>query len=633
MSEGRVQRRLAAILAADVAGYSRLVREDEEATLSAVGSDIREIFAPSISNHNGRLFKTMGDGLLAEFPSVVDAVRCAVDVQRAMKARNQERAEDRRIAFRIGVNLGDVVADGDDLQGDGVNVAARLEGLAEPGGIWISGSTYEQVRDRLDMGFHDEGERQVRNIDRPVHAIRVVIDGKGAAERRSRKIGDRRQILKYAALVVVVILAIGSVIKMRWASEVEPGETLAVQKPELEEAPRLSIVVLPFTDLSADPAQDYFAEAITEDLITDLSRIRGAFVIARSTSLMYKDKAVNAKDVARELNVRYVLEGSARREGDTVRVNSQLIDGESGIHLWSEKFDRRIDDIIALQSDITGHIASVLRAELIEAESRKPKPANLEAWDYAVRGTVKIHRPSLGPQVYEEAKELFDKAIDLDPSLAMAWEGLSFIHFVASTRELPGISGPDSVKLSLEAAERAVLLDPKSSGAHVALGLAARASGMGPRAISSCETALEINPNNDEAYLCASRAYYVAGRLEESIEMVEIAERLNPRFRPWRRDFYIGASRYFLGEYDAAVAALQSAKADFPKHQSLTFHLVAALAMANQDAAARAMLDEYFGLVGNDRNSIEEIRMTHEKLVPDFALLAEGLRRAGMPDN
>jgi tetratricopeptide (TPR) repeat protein len=245
---------------------------------------------------------------------------------------------------------------------------------------------------------------------------------------------------------------------------------------------------------------------------------------------------------------------------------------------------------------------------------------------------VKIHRPSLGAQVYTEARGLFEKALELDPNLALAWEGLSFIYFVASTRELTGISGPETSKLALEAAEKAVLLDPLSSNAHVVLGLAARWNGLNERAVSACEKALELNPNNDEAYLCASRAYYVLGRLEESIRMVEIAERLNPRFRPWRRDFYTGASRYFMGEYEAAVTDLKRAKADFPRHQSLTFHLVAALAMAGRNAEAIAMLDDYYQLAGRTRDSIAEIRETHQNGTPDFEMLAEGSRRAGMPE-
>ena len=274
----------------------------------------------------------------------------------------------------------------------------------------------------------------------------------------------------------------------------------------------------------------------------------------------------------------------------------------------------------------------MLRAELIEAEALRRQPSDPEAWDYAAQGTAKIHRPTLGAHVYTEAKALFDRAIALDPELALAWEGLSFVYFVASTRELPGISGPDTARLALEAAEKAVSLDPRSSNAHVVLGLATRWVGLSGRAIAACETALALNPNNDEAYLCASRAYYVDGRQEDAIRMVEIAGRLNPQMRPWRRNFYLGASRYFLGEYEAAAALFRAARTEFPRHQSLTFHLAAAEAMAGNLDQARQTLAEYYELPGAAGMTIDGVRRSHADAVPDMDLLAEGLRRAGMPE-
>ena len=342
MVDEPVQRRLAAILAADVRGYGRLVREDEEGTLSAVRSDIAETFDPCIKARNGRIFKTMGDGLLVEFASVVDAVRCAVDVQRAMQDRNADRAEDRKIEFRIGINLGDVVAEGDDLHGDGVNVAARLEGLAEPGGIWISGSAFEQVRDKLEFGFEDTGGHQVKNIDRPVRAYRVYPDALGQG-RISTSVATRLKRLKWPAAAFVAVIAAlvvarqFGVFPIREASpEFDPAsvERMAFALPD-----KPSIAVLPFNNMSDDPAQEYFVDGMTEDLITDLSKISALFVIARNSVFTYKDKPVKAQQVAEELGVRYVLEGSVRRAGDQVRINAQLIDAVSGGHLWADRYD------------------------------------------------------------------------------------------------------------------------------------------------------------------------------------------------------------------------------------------------------------------------------------------------------
>ncbi|MGR3342814.1 MAG: adenylate/guanylate cyclase domain-containing protein [Paracoccaceae bacterium] len=623
MAKDKVARKLTTIMAADVVGYSRLMGADEEATARTF-KIYRQAIDGLIAKHEGRVFGGAGDSVIAEFQSPVEAVRCAVAFQREIEKRNAKLEEARRMRFRMGVNLGDVMIEGDDLLGDGVNVAARLEALAEPGGICISGSVFTQVKGKLKMGFADLGAQKVKNIAEPVPTYRVLLDPAvaGSVIPPKRKIPARWRWVAGVTAAVLVLVVAGLA---WWRPWVPTGGPPGIAK-------RLSIVVLPFKNLSGHTKQDYFADAITEDLISDLSRIRGAFVIARGTSFTYKGKAVNAKTVAQQLKVRYVLEGSVRRSGDQVRINAQLIDGKSGAHVWSAKFDRAFKNVFALQSAITGRIAAVLRAELLEAESRRPKPANLKAWDFAVRGQVMLHRVRLGPNVLSDAKKLFETALKLNPNTALAWEGLAFIHFAAATREIPGVSVPNSSELALKSAQKAVSLDPRRSNAHVVLGQAFFWKGQGARALAACERALALNRNNDEAHVCAAQANIVLGRFAESIRLIEKAQLLNPRFRAWRRNFYIGINRFFLGEYQNAVIALNKAKADFPRQQSVQLYLAASLAMVGRADDARTVLATYTKLARGKRNTIAKLRADRGRVIPDFERFAEALRRAGMPE-
>jgi len=623
MAEQRVQRRLTAFLAADVVGYSRLMGDDAAGPRTRFNAHLDNLIEPAIANRKGRIVKTTGDGILVEFSSVVDAVECAGEIQKGMTERNADEPDGRRMEFRIGVNLGNVIIEGDDIHGDGVNVAARLEALADPGGICVSGDVYRQARRKVEFGFEDLGEQKVKNIVEPVRAYRVLFEGQ--VDQQIASVSKPKQRRQWGAVSAAVILLVGAGAIWNFYIQLTGSKTTADTR-------NLSIVVLPFDNLSGDPKQEYFADAITEDLITDLSRIQGAFVIARSTSFTYKGKRVNAKDVAETLNVRYLLEGSVRRSGKQVRVNAQLIDGKSGAHIWSEKFDRDLKDVIALQSDITGHIASVLRAELLEAESRRPKPANLEAWDYAVRGTAITHRVGLRANGYLEAKQQFEKAIELDSDLAMAWEGLSFIHFSAATREIPGISVPNSVDLALEAAQKAVSLDPKSSNAYKVLGMAFYWKGQGKNALAACQKALDLNRNNDLAIICISRAAFILGRLEESIRLVKKALVLNPRFRVGLKNFYIGNALLYIGKYQESVETLKMAAANFPKHASIKLYLMSALAMAGRKDEARVVLAAYTKLARGKRNTIEKLHADREHIVPNFKRLAKALRKLGFPE-
>ena len=380
-----MERRLAAILAADVAGYSRLVRADEEGTLAALKAVLGDLVAPGIDRHNGRIVKLMGDGVLAEFASVVDAVCAGAEIQRAMADHNARGAEDRRIEFRMGINLGDVVIDGDDIQGDGVNIAARLEGLAETGGICISGAVHEQVRDRVDLAFEDVGDREVKNIDRPVRVWRWVRDAAAPPP-----------------------------------EAVAPRET----KP-LPDKP--SIVVLPFDNMSGDAEQEYFSDGISEDIITDLSKVSGLFVIARNSAFVYKGKGFNVADVCRELGVRFAVEGSVRKAGNRVRVTAQLIDGSSGGHLWAERYDRDLTDIFEVQDDVTQQIVAALKVTLSETEKTLivgGGTKDVGAHDLFLKGRALMFGTKRDREMFERSMPCFRGAIGLDPNYAGAYAGL-----------------------------------------------------------------------------------------------------------------------------------------------------------------------------------------------------------------
>ena len=426
MTTAIATRRLAAILAADVVGYSRLMGADEEGTHERLKMHLREVVDPDIREHHGRIVKTTGDGVLAEFASVVDAVRCAGEIQRAMVDRDLDLTEERRLRFRIGINLGDVIADGDDIYGDGVNIAARLEGLAAPGGICVSGTVRDHIGDRLPYAFEDMGEQSVKNIARPVRAYALRPDGLAAVPAPglpARPSARGRAIIGTLAAAVLVIACIAwwfwpaATSFFRAAKPADQETAAPTPMPgapaTISIAPRFSIVVLPFTNLSNDADQQYFADGITDDLTTDLSRIGHMFVISRNTAFTYRDKPVNAKQIGRELGVRYVLEGSVRRSNNQVRVNVQLIDAETGAHLWAERFDSDIGDLLVLQNQITGRLSNALNLELVGVEAARPTD-HPDAPDYILRGRAAIYKGD-ARENYAQAIDLFEHALALAP--------------------------------------------------------------------------------------------------------------------------------------------------------------------------------------------------------------------------
>src|SRR5262245_8662267 len=492
-------RRLAAILAADVAGYSRLMGADEEGTHERLKAHLRELVDPKIKEHNGRVVKNTGDGMLAEFSSVVDAVRCAAEMQRAMAERNAETVEDKRITFRVGINLGDVIAEEDYIYGDGVNVAARLEALAEPGGICISRVVRDQIRDKLPYPFEDKGEQSVKNIARSVRvfALRPEAVAELPATSASAPAPHRRLSAATMAIATGAVILIAADVWWFWpASRPSPAPPVAVSttagggqttrsvsEPPL--APRLSIVVLPFANLSTDPEQQYLADGVTEDLTTDLSRISHMFVISRNTAFTYKDKPVNAKQVGRELGVRYVLEGSTQQSAKQIRVNVQLIDAETDAHLWAERFDRDMGDLFTLQNEITSCIAIALSAELVGAEAARPTD-NPDALEYIFRGRAAFLKPN-SREKWAETIGFFERALALDPRSANAQ---SFLASALANRVLSGVSY--SAAADITRAEplvsQALALAPRSALPHLAKGELMRARGLPDAAILEYET-------------------------------------------------------------------------------------------------------------------------------------------------
>ncbi len=481
-----MERRLAAIMATDVVGYSRLIRADEEGTLAALKALRADLIDPKIAEHHGRIVKLMGDGMLVEFASVVDAVHAAVQTQQAVTDHNADVPADRRIEFRIGINLGDVVIDGDDIQGDGVNVAARLEGMAEPGGICVSGMVYEGVRDRIDVPFEDLGEQEVKNIDRPVRVWRWLASD-GAA----------------------------------------PKGPLGATKPlPLPDKP--SIAVLPFDNMSGDPEQEYFADGIAEDITTSLSKFSSLFVIARNSSFSFKGQQLEVKEIGKRLGVRYVVEGSVRRAGYRARITAQLVDAIEDKHIWAERYDRDLEDIFAVQDEVTLAIVQAIEPRLISSEQqralRKP-PENLDAWENFQRGMWHLFKYS--PEECQAAYSFLQRAIILDPNFAAAHACLGYAHCLRVLHDISADPAED-IELALEAGRKAARLDEHEAYAYLTIGRAKIFQRRFDEALAATDQAISINPNFALAHMIRGHGLWHAGRPEEAVRSIDIGIRASP---------------------------------------------------------------------------------------------------------
>ena len=478
-----MERRLTAILAADVVGYSRLMGANETGTLAALKALQTDFIDGKIAEHQGRIVKLTGDGMLVEFPSVVNAVSCAAEVQRGMHDRNVGVPQDHRIEFRIGVNLGDVIVEGEDIFGDGVNVAARLESIAKPGGITISGSVRDHVGNRLDLAFEDMGEQALKNIERPIHVYSVSL------------------------------------------SKPAGRDTKDAMPARGEQPERPSIAVLPFNNMSGDPEQEYFSDGITEDIITDLSKVSGLFVVARNTAFTYKGKPVKVQQVGQELGVTFILEGSVRKAGSRVRVTGQLISSRDGGHVWADRYDRDLTDIFAIQDDITHAIVEQLKVKLLPQEKKSISQTptdNVEAYTYYLRGRDFFYRHS--KRYYQLARRMFAKAVELDPLYARAYAGIadcdSFLFLWY--REDVGI---DSI---LDMSAKALALDDKLAEAHASRGLALSLKHQYEQASAEFEQAITLGPNSFAAHYLYARASFAQGELERAAALFERAAEIKP---------------------------------------------------------------------------------------------------------
>ena len=465
-----VERKLTAILCADVYGYSRLMGGDEEATLVTLSAH-RKIIDSLIEQHHGRFVNSAGDSVLAEFASVVEAVNCAVDIQTALKAENAKLPPERRMEFRIGVNLGDVMVEGDQIYGDGINVAARLESLADPGGICISGTVHEQVRDKLALGYQDNGEQTVKNIARPVHVWRVLLNGT-TPHRETRRIPRRYWrggVLSLTGLAIIV----GTIVLVQHISLKPPRTSASIppaQSPSLALPDKPSIAVLPFANLSGDPQQEYFSDGITDDLVTDLSRVPGLFVIDRGSTFAYKGKPAKVQEVGRELGVKYVLEGSARKTADRVRINVQLVDASTGDQIWTQRYDRQLHDIFALQDEIVQSLAATLNLQLTVLQrgwlltAAHEKSGSVRLFFARVRDFYL----SPTPDGLAKGRKMLEKSVELDPGYADAYEALAVSYFVGSIWQFD--KDPGVLDRAAESVEKAIALDDSDSDAYAVRG-------------------------------------------------------------------------------------------------------------------------------------------------------------------
>jgi adenylate cyclase len=619
-------RKLAAILAADVAGYSRLAGSDEDRTLARLRGLRSDLIDPAIAAHHGRVVKRTGDGVLTEFRSVVDAVRCGIEVQNGMVERNAGLSPERRIEFRVGIHLGDVVEESDgDLMGDGVNIAARLEGIAKPGTICLSEDAYRQVKSRLDLAVSDLGATQLKNIAEPVRVYSLEV-GKAAQAKPIKPTARKRRALTVVlgAAVLALIAIAGSAWYFLGAQR--PATVTSNPPRARAEAAHLSIVVLPFANLSCDPCQDYFADGITENLTTDLSRIRNSFVIARNTAFTFKGKNIGSKEISKELGVRYVLEGSVQRDQNRVRVNAQLIDGETGAHLWADRFEEGITDLFKLQDEVVARLANSLGYELTKAEAqRSTHSTNPDAIDLTMRGwTVFWHPPTKDNTA--SARDYFERAIKIDPQNAEAMVGLAYTR-IRATFYGWSTGAEDTYAAQLDLLTKATATNPGYAFAYYVKSLALFNTRQFPGAIEAAQTAVALDPNAAYGYFAMGVAERAAERCEQSIVHIKQAFALSPRdplSGLWHTT--LGVAEICLGQLDAAIVELKRAiDAGYRPYLPYAF-LAAAEAAKGDDAEAKLVLAEARRL--NPQLTIKWFLENYS--VPP--MIVDSLRKAGVPE-
>jgi adenylate cyclase len=630
MAEKGFKRKLTAILSADVAGYSRLMAEDETATVKTIAS-YREVMASLIKQHRGRVVDSPGDNLLAEFSSVVDAVQCAVAVQNEIQTQNAELPDNRRMEFRIGINLGDVIDEDDRIYGDGVNIAARLEALADPAGICVSKTAFDQIETKLPLGYEYLGEQSVKNIPKPVGAYRVLMKPEAAG----KVIGEKRFLGKFSrktamnTIIGLVIIAAGLIgwnIYLYQSKKVEPA---SVEKMVFPLPDKPSIAVLPFANMSEGPKQEYLGEGLTDQIINSLSKIPNLFVIARNSTFTYKGKPVKVQKVAEDLGVRYVLEGSVQRSADRVRIAVQLIDAITGRHKWSESYDREIEDIFAIQDDITMAITKALNIELGQGEQarlwQKRSTTNLKAYLKYLEGVSYFFRST--KEDNSRARQLFEEALALDPDYASAYGFLGWVHW-SDARYGWVESRGKSIETAYKYAQKAIELDDTLDPAYRLIGGVYLLKRQHEKTIAQAERAIAINPNGagNNAYIAG--ALGCAGRWEEGLGFAEKSIRLSP-FPPVIYYWILGRAYFMTGQYDKAVETFKKAVHVNPDYLVARAFLAASYSSLDRQAEAAAQADEVLRI--NPKFTLESYAKTLPyKNKVDIERYVAALRKAGL---
>ena len=620
------KRKLTAILSADVKGYSRLMGEDDEATVRTITA-YRKVITEVVQKHRGRVVDSPGDNILAEFASVIDAVSSAVEIQEELRVRNSELPEERKMEFRIGVNLGDVIHEEERIYGDGVNVAARVESLADPGGICVSGTVFDQIESKLPLGYEFLGEQSVKNISKPVRIYKALMDpeavGKVIGEQRAEPRRGQR-----VALVVVtaLLLIVGGL--LIWRTVFPPVQVASVEKMAFPLPDRPSIAVLPFDNLSGDPEQEYFSDGLTEEIISSLSRVPKLFVIARNSTFTYKGKPVKVQQVSEELGVRYVLEGSVRKGGDKIRITAQLIDAITGNHLWAEQYDRDLKDIFAVQDEITKNIITAMQVKLTKGEEVKAASKgtkNLEAYLKYLQANELVNK--INPESNALAKQLAEEAIALDPDYAWAYYILGRSNMM-DVWVKASKSPKESIGKAIELVQKAIALDDTNTEAHGLLSFLFSMTNQHDKAVAEAEKAVALNPNSAYAHFIMGKTLFFAGRCEESIPEYKKAIRLNP-VPPNNHLWSLGLSYAYTEQYEEAIKWCEKAVRQEPNDLLARMMMTVVYSLSLQEEKARSEAAEVLRI--QPKFSLEkfEKKLTYKREVDKERFLG-ALRKAGL---
>jgi len=629
MTMQEVKRKLAAILSADVKGYSRLMGENEVQTLKTLSAYF-QIMTTLIQKHQGKVLNIAGDNLLADFESVVDAVQCGVEIQKELRTKNAELAEGQRVKFRIGINLGDVIREGESIYGDGVNIAARLESLSEAGGLCISGMAFDQIKNKLNLGYKYLGEQTVKNILEPVRVYQVLMEPEAAGKVIGEKKTKPKQWQMAAmGLVIGVIVVVVAIVIWKFYVPTPKIEVASKEKMAFPLPDKPSIAVLPFTNMSGDPQQEYFSDGITEEIITALSKVPRLFVIARNSTFTYKGKPVNVKQVSEELGVRYVLEGSVRKTEDKVRITTQLIDALTGHHLWAEKYDRDLKDIFAIQDEISFKVVTALQVKLTDGEQALTYAGgtkNFEAYARYLKGADYVKRINKEGNLL--ARKMAEETIALDPNYPRGYRLLAMTHWLDVRLGLskdPKQSLTESVRLY----QKTLAMDPSDGSARVLLGFVFTIMRQYEKGMAEAEQGVAISPNASIAHIYHGYILIFNGMHKEAIEAIKKAIRLDP-LPP---DFYwrcLGQAYCHVGMYEEAIAASKEALRRYPDAILTHVLLAQVYALSGRESEARAEVEEVLRI--NSRYSVEFFRSsTPYKNPADMELMANALLKAGVP--